>query len=213
MSRRRLAALLLAAALGGVIVADAVARATPEARLVRAAAAMERLAGVRFSLSGSSIARGGRAVGGDLTLEYAAEGELVPPDRLRLRVTRPRAATLVIIGTRAWIDGRPAEPTLLRTLAAPAAVLAQLREPGAVRAAGLGLAGIEPVARYRIDRAERGLVEVALGLFDDLVREQSFTVTQDGPADESGLDIIRTTFRVRYRDPGAALDIREPTGP
>jgi hypothetical protein len=213
VSRRRAAALLVAVAVAGLALADGLARLTPEARVTRAADAMERLAGLRFTLVASSVASGDAAAGGDLALDYAAEGELVPPDRLRLRVTRPRSATLVIIGSRAWIDGRPAEPAALRTLAAPTAVLAQLREPGSVRALGLGLAGLAVVARYRIDRDDRGTVEVSLDLLGDLVRRQSFNVGLAGPADGSGLAGVRTAFQVDYRDLGATLDIREPAGP
>lgn len=182
-------------------------------RVARAADAMEHLRGVRFSLVASSVAGGSQAPGGDLALAYRATGELVPPDRLRLTVSEPRAAVLVIVGRSVTLDGRPASSAVLRTLASPIAILEQLREPGQATFSGLGFAGGNVTLRYRIDRGERGSLEVELGLLDDLVRRQSFTVSQPAPADGSGLQAVRTSYVVEYRDYGAVLDLREPGQP
>jgi hypothetical protein len=182
-------------------------------RVTRAADAMEHLRGVRFSLVASSVAGGSQAPGGDLALAYRATGELVPPDRLRLRVSEPRAAVLVIVGRSVTLDGRPASPAILRTLASPIAILEQLREPGHATFSGLGFARGNVTLRYRIDRGERGAVEVELGLLDDLVRRQSFTVVEPPPADGSGLQAVRTTYVVEYWDYGAVLELREPPAP
>jgi hypothetical protein len=174
---------------------------------------MEHLRGVRFSLIASSVAGGSQAPGGDLALAYRATGELVPPDRLRLRVSEPRAAVLVIVGRSVTLDGRPASPAVLRTLASPIAILEQLREPGHATFSGLGFARGNVTLRYRIDRGERGAVEVELGLLDDLVRRQSFTVVEPPPADGSGLQAVRTSYVVEYWDYGAVLELREPPAP
>jgi hypothetical protein len=182
-------------------------------RVTRAADAMEHLRGVRFSLVASSVAGGSQAPGGDLALAYRATGELVPPDRLRLRVSEPRAAVLVIVGRSVTLDGRPASPAVLRTLASPIAILEQLREPGHATFSGLGFARGNVTLRYRIDRGERGTVEVELGLLDDLVRRQSFTVVEPPPADGSGLQAVRTSYVVEYWDYGAVLELREPPAP
>lgn len=182
-------------------------------RLTRAADAMEHLRGVRFSLEASSTAAGGQSVGGDLTLLYRGTGDLVPPDRLRLVVTEPRQATLLIVGQRVLLNGEPASVAVLRTLASPIAVLEQLREPGGATFSGLGFARGNVTARYRIDRSDRGVVEVELGLLDDLVRRQTFSVTEAAGADGSGLQAVRTAYVVEYWDYGAVLEVREPARP
>lgn len=180
-------------------------------RVTRAADAMEHLRGVRFSLQATSTASGADA--GDIVLAYRGTGELVPPDRLRLVVTEPRPATLVIVGDRVELDGEPASAATLRTLASPLAVLEQLREPGAASFAGLGFARGNLTARYRIDRGDRGVVEVELGLLDDLVRRQTFSVSEPAPPDGSGFRTVRTAYVVEYWDYGAALQVGEPRGP
>ena len=174
---------------------------------------MEALRGVRFTLDARSVAgSGGRGAGtaGDLTLDYHATGELVPPERMRLALRDGVPATLVIIGPRAWRDGRPISPTALRTLAHPLALLEQAREPGTASVAGLGFARGNVTVRYRVDRGDRGIVEVELGLFDDLIRRQSFTVTEAAAPDGTGLATVRTSYRVEYWDFGLPLEIGEP---
>jgi hypothetical protein len=170
---------------------------------------MEHLRGVRFSLVATSVATGDRRAAGDLVLAYRATGELVPPDRLRLVVTEPRPAVLVIVGRTVTLDGQPASTAVLRTLASPLAVVEQLREPGERSFSGLGFARGNLTARYRIDRGDRGVVEIELGLLDDLIRRQTFTVTEPAPPDGSGLQAVRTSYVVEYSDYGAALDVRE----
>ncbi|HEV2009960.1 MAG TPA: hypothetical protein VGS17_02910 [Candidatus Limnocylindria bacterium] len=181
-------------------------------RVVRAADAMEHLRGVRFSLDASSVASGSPSLAGDLVLTYRATGEVVPPDRLRIAVSHPEPATLEIAGQSVRLNGQPASATALRTLASPIAVLEQLREAGAVRFSGLGFARGNVTARYIIDRGDRGVVEVELGLLDDLVRRQTFTVSEAVPPEAqmagSGPTTVRTTYTVEYWDYGADLDIR-----
>jgi hypothetical protein len=197
-----LAAVLVLAACGGTA-----------GRIARAADAMEHLRGVRFTIAASSVASGAPASGGDLALRYRAAGELAPPDRLRLTVIEPRPAVLVIAGRTATLDGQPASPTALRSLASPIAILEQLREPGDATFRGLGFAQGNVTARYRIDRRERGVVEVELGLLDDLVRRQTFTVSEAAPPDGSGLQTVRTTYVVEYRDFGTPVQVGEPGAP
>ncbi len=181
-------------------------------RVIRAADAMEHLRGVRFSLEASSVASGAAALAGDLALTYRATGRLAPPDRLQLVVSEPAPATLDIAGQSVRLNGQPASPAVLRTLASPLAVLEQLREPGVTgaRFSGLGFARGNVTARYTIDRGDRGVVEVELGLLDDLVRRQTFTVMQEGVGDGSGLATVRTSFVVEYWDYGADVGFPAP---
>ena len=181
-------------------------------RVVRAADAMEHLRGVRFSLEASSVASGAAALAGDLELTYRATGKLAPPDRLQLVVSEPAPATLDIAGQSVRLNGQPASPAVLRTLASPLAVLEQLREPGVngVRFSGFGFARGNVTARYTIDRADRGVVEVELGLLDDLVRRQTFTVIQEAGGDGSGLASVRTSYIVEYWDYGVDLGFPAP---
>ena len=92
-------------------------------------------------------------------------------------------------------------------------MLEQLREAGAVTFAGFGFARGSVTTRYRIDRGDRGIVEVELGLLDDLVRRQTFTITQGVAGDGSGLDAVRTSYVLEYWDHGARLDVGEPGAP
>ena len=196
MRRALLALALLAAACGP--------SAAPADRLAAAADAMERLRGVRFSLDATSEANMGLE---PLTLRYVATGELVPPDRLRLTVTEPTPATLVIVGTRAWRDGRPAPAAALRTLAHPLALIEQAREAGTVTVAGLGFSrGL--TQRYRIDRGDRGVVEVELGLGDGLIHRQTFAVSETAELPDAVP--VRTTYVVEYWDFGSPLEVGEP---
>lgn len=208
---KRLGTLVALTALLIVLAVVAYGAADGRDRVVRAADAMERLRGVRFSLEATSVAAGSGSLAGPLAIAYRATGELVPPDTLRLVVSEPAPAVLYLSGETVQLNGRPATPTELRTLASPIAVLEQLREPGSVRFSGIGLAGGTVTARYTIDRAERGVLEVEVGLLDDLVRRQTFTVMEAAPADGSGLTSVRTRYVVEYWDHGAGLDIR-PAG-
>lgn len=207
---RRLALLLAIAAAGITLTLALVAAGSAGERVTRAADAMEHLRGVRFSLEASSVATGAASPGGDLAIQYRATGELVPPDRLRLTLTDPRPATLVIVGDSVRIDGSPASAAALRTLASPIAVVEQLREGGRPTFAGIGFARGSITLRYRIDRGDRGLVEVELGPFDDLVRRQTFSITQSAADDGSGLSAVQTSYVVEYWDFGAPLDLGEP---
>jgi len=96
-----------------------------------------------------------------------------------------------------------------------------------VSAAGAGLTRGAVTARYRIDLgplellerlgpgeevdgAARGSIEVELGLFDDLIRRQTFTVSEPVEGDGSGLDTVATTYVIEYWDFDTALEVREP---
>ena len=188
------AALLALTACGGSGASD---------RAVRAADTMEHLRGVRFSLEAISVATGSATLAGDLALRYRATGKLAPPDRLRLDVTEPAPATLDISGQSVRLNGQPALPGILRTLASPIAALEQLRESGAVRFAGLGFARGNITARYTVERGDRGVVEVELGLLDDLVRRQTFSIVQAIGGEGSGLTSVRTFYAIEYWDYGA----------
>lgn len=187
-------------------------------RIVRAADTMEHLKGMRFSLEATSVATGSGSLGGDLVLRYRATGKLAPPARLRMAVTDPAAATLEIDGPRVLLNGQPAPASALRTLAGPIAVLEQLREAGTVRFAGLGFSRGNVTARYTIDRGDRGVVEVEVGLLDDLVRRQTFSIVQNATGHGSGLASVRTSYAIEYWDHGVEQEfgpIRsgEPNGP
>lgn len=208
---KRLALLAAVAGLLGALVLTAYGNGDASGRVARSLDAMEHLRGVRFSLEATSIATGSAALAGPLALAYKATGELEPPDTLRLVVTAPAPATLYLSGRTALLNGQPASSSALRTLASPIAVLEQLRDPGTIRFSGLGLAGGTVSLRYAIDRGERGVLEVELGLFDGLIRRQTFTVTEAAPADGSGLATVLTRYVVEYWDHGTALGIK-PTG-
>lgn len=199
----------LALAVGAAIALAACAAPLPN-RLARSVDAMERLRGARFSIEAKSVASGAQALGGELALSYRGAGELVPPDRLRLLLSEPQPAELVIVGDRAWRDGRRLSRSALRTLAHPLAILETIREGGSATFAGLGLSRGALTLRYRIDRGGRGVIDVELGVADDLVRRQSFTLTEGTDGDPSGLTDVRTSYTVEYWDLGAPLEVREP---
>jgi len=56
-----------------------------------------------------------------------------------------------------------------------------------------------------------GIVEVEIGLFDGLIRRETFDVVE--PADPfggTGLQTIRTTYAIEYWDHGRSIEVREP---
>ena len=56
----------------------------------------------------------------------------------------------------------------------------------------------------------RGVIEVEVGLLDDLIRRQTVEITTGADAFSSGLDRVRTTYRVEYWDHGKRQEVREP---
>jgi len=132
--------LLLAVLSGGVALqAAAYSGGAPAGRIDRAVSAMERLAGVRFTFEARSRASGDAAPGGELLTVVDGTGELRPPDRLRLRIFSGGAPhDIVLIGDRAWVDGRRAERGVTGPLGGPLAALESLRGSGTVRAMAWG---------------------------------------------------------------------------
>src|SRR6266542_1614277 len=180
--------LVLAALL---VVATACSADTPRSRVDRAVEAMAHLRGVRFSLVATTRATGQAPSGGELRTTLRATGELVPPDRLRLTVDAGGGTVeLVLIGERAWRDGRLVAVGAERSFDRPLELLERLG-PG-----------------EEVDGAARGSIEVELGLFDDLIRRQTFTVSEPVEGDGSGLDTVATTYVIEYWDFDTALEVR-----
>lgn len=212
------ATLLLAAAYGG---------GAPAARIDRAVSAMERLQGVRFTFEARSRASGDAPVGGDLTTVVRGTGELAPPDRLRLRIEIDgEPHDIVLIGERAWVDGRPAPRGRVGPLGRPLAALEAIRGGGTARPLGLGWAG-GLTARFQIslgplDLLDRlgpgsgvgpgssGVIEVDLGLFDDRIRAQSFQVRETADGGGTGLERVESSYRLEYFAWDRPVTIREP---
>lgn len=227
MIARALALLAAAAVLAGCQSAsDATTRLT---------AAISRTESVNARLEMNAVAdtKGSEALGGGFSQRIRAVGELVPPDRLHLRLEGAgRVREMVLVGRQMWIDAgdgfRIADKVPLGPLTEPRAPLEFIHGPGAVEFAGFGLArGVLTYrvripldsgalqARMRSDQAvdpdSHGLVEVEIGLFDGLIRRQTFQVTE--PVDAfsgTGLSTVRTTYTIEYWDHGARLEVREP---
>ena len=197
--------------------------------------ALERMENTTARLEMSAVAqvKGSEALGGGFDQRVHAVGELVPPDRLHLMVDGAgRVQELVIIGQRMWVDAgdgmRIMSKVSLGPLGRPAAPLQFLRGPGVAEFAGFGLArGVVTYrVRMRLDSSElqarmssdqpvdpdsRGTVEVEIGLFDGLVRRQTFEVIEPtDPFSGTGLDAVRTTYTIEYWDHGKHLEVREP---
>lgn len=222
-------ALAAAAALFGVVVvAAASGGGAPAARVERAVIAMESLRGVRFTFEARSRASGDASAGGELVTTVRGTGELAPPDRLRLRLDVGGSPhEIVLIGARAWVDGRPSDRAATGPLGRPLAALEAIRGGGTVRAAGVGWAAGGLTARFRIalgplDLLDRlgpgagvapgssGTIEVDLGLFDDRIRAHSFTVTEAADGGGTGLDRIESAYRIEYAAWDHPVTIREP---
>ncbi|GAC1492050.1 MAG: hypothetical protein NVS1B1_09730 [Candidatus Limnocylindrales bacterium] len=221
--------LLFAVLIGGsALQAAAYGGGAPGNRIDRAVSAMERLAGVRFTCEARSRASGEATPGGELLTVVDGTGELRPPDRLRLRIfSGGEPHDIVLIGDRAWVDGRRAERGVTGPLGGPLAALASLRGSGTARAMGLGWAGGGLTARFQIalgqlDLLERlgpgagiapgssGLIEVDLGLFDDRIRAQSFMVRETADDGGTGLKRVESSYRLEYSAWDRPVTIREP---
>ncbi len=231
-----LIAIALSAALvpaGAVLLlAGAASRDHAAARLERALAAMERLEGVRFELVARVEASGRATAGGPIITAARMVGEYQSPDRLHVAIeSRGLRRELVISGRRQWIDEGDGYH---QTVAVPVGPLRDARAPltflrggGAASFAGLGLARGNPTYRIRLDLSAgdlasrlfegdavppdaRGVIEVEIGLFDDLIRGQTVEITTGAYPFGSGLERVRTTYRVEYWDHGKRQEVREP---
>lgn len=218
-----IAALALAACQGA---SDAASRLT---------SALDRMdvTAARLEMSAVAEAKGSSVLGGSFSQTIHAVGELVPPDRLHLVLDGAgRVQELTIVGRQMWIDAgdgmRIADKVPLGPLTRPTAPLEFIRGPGLPEFAGLGMSrGVvtyrvrirldsrELQARMRsdqpVDPDSTGLVEVDIGLFDGLIRRQTFEVQE--PADPfggSGLQTVRTTYTIEYWDHGRRLEVPEP---
>ena len=207
-------------------------RADAAGRLGEAVDRMENTT-ARIEMNAVAQVKGSEALGGGFDQKVHAVGELVPPDRLHLMVDGAgRVQELVIVGQRMWVDAgdglRLMSKVPLGPLGEPTAPLRLLRGPGTAEFAGFGLArGVvtyrirlaldssELQARLRTDQPvdpdSRGSIEVEVGLFDGLLRRQTFEVVEPAdPFSGTGLDAIRTTYTLEYWDHGKHLEVREP---
>lgn len=233
--RRRLATLALASvALVAVVLAllVVVSRDDPAGRLDRAIVATERLDGLRFELVARVQASGRAATGGPLVSDARMTGEYQAPDRLHVAIEAGRQRReLVIVGGRQWVDDGAGYHQTVATPVGPLrdarAPLTFLRGSGSASFAGLGLARGSPTYRIRVDLSAgalagrlfdgaavppdaRGVIEVEVGLLDDLIRRQTVEITTGADASGSGLELVRTTYRVEYWAHGEPQQVREP---
>lgn len=201
-------------------------------RLSRAIDQMEAIS-ARLEMSAVAEAKGTAVLGGSFSQVIHGIGELVPPDRLHLVLDGAgRVQEMVIVGKQMWIDAgdgmRLADKVPMGPLTHPTAPLDFIRGPGRPEFAGVGLSrGVvtyrvrivldssELQARMRsdqpVDPDTVGFVEVEIGLFDGLIRRQTFVVKE--PADPfggTGLQTVRTTYTIEYWDHGRRLEVREP---
>ncbi len=201
----------------------------------RLTSALERMeaTSARLEMQAVAQAKGTAVLGGSFDQTVRAVGELVPPDRLHLMLDGAgRVQELIIVGKQMWIDAgdgmRLADKVPLGPLTRPTAPLEFIRGPGRPEFAGIGLSrgvvtyrvriqldSTELQARMRsdqpVDPDSTGVVEVEIGLFDGLIRRQTFEVRE--PADPfggSGLQTVRTTYTIEYWDHGRRLEVREP---
>lgn len=202
------------------------------ARLERALAAMDRVEGLRFELVAHVQASGAGAASGPLTTDARMTGEYRSPDRLHVAiVSGPARRDLVIVGRRQWVDeGSGYHQTVvvpvgpLRDARAP---LTFIRGGGSASFAGLGLTRGAVTYRVRLELSAgdlaarvfdgdfvppdaRGVIEVEIGLLDDLIRRQTVEITTGADSFSSGFDRVRTTYRVEYWDHGGRPEVREP---
>lgn len=201
------------------------------ARLDRALDRMEALAGFHVEVVASAVATAADGAA-PLATDLRVSGDYTAPDRARLQVVRSgETLRVVLIGRRTWLDDGggyrqsiaiPVGP--LRDARAP---LTFVRGPGAPRFAGLGFSGGSLTVRILLelsagDLASRrlpeeavppdatGVIEVEVGLLDDLIRRQRVEVTEPTEALGTGLTGVRTAYTVEYSRFGEAADIREP---
>lgn len=234
--RRRLATVALASvALVATLLALIVvaSRDDPAGRLDRAILATERLEGLRFELVARVEAIGrAAAAGGPLVSEARMTGEYQAPDRLHVAIEAGRQRReLVIVGGRQWVDDGAGFHQTVATPVGPLrdarAPLTFLRGSGSASFAGLGLARGSPTYRIRVDLSagdlagrlfdgaavspdSRGVIEVEIGLLDSLIHAQAVEITSGAEAFGSGLEQVRTVYRVAYWAHGERQQVREP---
>jgi len=219
-------------AVAGLLLAGCQTASDASARLAAALDRMDTTA-VRLEMNAVAESKGTSVLGGGFSQAIHAVGELVPPDRLHLMLDGAgRVQEMVIIGRQMWIDGgdglRLADKVPLGPLTRPQAPLEFVRGPGSPEFAGFGLSrGVltyrvripldsrELQARMRsdqpVDPDAKGLVEVEIGMFDDLIRRQRFEVIEPAdPFSGTGLQTVRTTYTLEYWDHGGRLEVREP---
>lgn len=204
----------------------------PSGRVARGLARMETLRGASVTLVVSATASGTGSVGGAIASQVRASGAFAAPDRLRLSLETPRGhLELIVIGERTWTDEGAGWHQSVRLAVGPLrdalAPLRFVRGPGRVSFAGVGFRDGAPTYRARIDLdagalsarlfegqtvdpEAHGTIELELGLFDDLVREETVTIEEPGGDLGTGLTSLRTRYTVSFRDLGSAVEIREP---
>ena len=200
-------------------------------RLDRAIVATERLDGLRFELV-ARVEATGRAAAGAIVSEARMTGEYQAPDRLHVTIEAGRQRReLVIVGGRQWVDDGGGYHQTVATPVGPLrdarAPLTFLRGSGRATLAGLGLARGAPTLRIRVDLSAgdlagrlfegvpvppdaRGVIEVEVGLLDGLIRAQAVEITSAADAFGSGLEQVRTVYRVAYWAHGERQEVREP---
>jgi hypothetical protein len=201
-------------------------------RLTSALDRMEAMS-ARLEMNAVAEAKGNSVIGGSFSQTIHAVGELVPPDRIHLMLDGAgRVQEMIIVGRQMWIDAgdglRLADKVPLGPLTRPTAPLEFIRGPGSPEFAGFGLSRGAPTYRIRmaldstelqarmrsdqaVDPDSTGVVEVEIGLFDGLIRRQSFEVKEPAdPFSGTGLETVRTTYTIEYWDHGRRLEVREP---
>lgn len=221
------AAVIVAAALAAVFVYASMDAA---ARLDRALGAMDRTEGLRFELVALVEATGPGVA--PVRTDARMVGEYQAPDRLHVAIASGRTRRqLVIVGRRQWVDeGAGYHTTVvvpegpLRDAKAP---LRFIRGGGAAGFAGLGLSRGAPTYRVRLDLSAgdlaarvfggdsvppdaRGVIEVEIGLFDELIHRQTVDITTGADAFSTGHERVRTLYTVEYWDHGRPQEVREP---
>ena len=233
-SRGALRVLVLASlALAAVLLALPIlaSRDDVAGRLDRAIVATERLDGLRFELV-ARVEATGRAAVGAVVSEARMTGEYQAPDRLHVTIDAGRQRReLVIVGGRQWVDAGGGYHQTVATPVGPLrdarAPLTFLRGSGRATLVGPGLARGAPTLRIRVDLSAgdlagrlfegvpvppdaRGVIEVEVGLLDGLIRAQTVEITNSADAFGSGLDQVRTVYRVEYWAHGERQEVREP---
>lgn len=223
---------LVAVVAAALVLAGCQSASDAGARLEGALDRMDALA-ARLELNAVTELKGTSVLGGGFSQSIHGVGELVPPDGLHLVLDGAGSVQeLVILGHRMWVDAgeglRLASKVPLGPLSEPRAPLEFVRGPGVPRFAGFGL--VRGVLTYRVrmeldggdlqtrmrsdqpvDPDTRGVVEVEIGLFDGLIRRQSFEVIEPAdPFSGTGLSTVRTTYTIEYWDHGGRLEVREP---
>ena len=221
---------LVALALIALALAVLLLVADPGARLDRALGAMDRTEGLRFELVALVEATGSGVA--PLRTDARMTGEYQSPDRLHVSIVSGGVRReLVIVGREQWVDDGGGYHTTvvvpegpLRDAKAP---LRFIRGGGAASFAGLGLSRGAPTYRVRLDLSAgdlaqrvfdgdsvppdaRGVIEVEIGLLDDLIRRQTVAITTGADGFYTGHDQVRTTYAVEYWDHGQRQEVREP---